>query len=433
MPAPPQSFAVTGLGCKVAQYDAEAISAELEERGLVRRDRPEGADLLLVNTCTVTSRADYQVRQLIRKLVREHPGARVVVTGCYAERDQAVLEALDGVDLVVTSDQWEKLGALLAGADPAGETARPMFNRRLSRFGSRSRPFLKIQDGCDEVCAYCIVPSVRGAARSQPLDQVTAQLVHLADEGFGEVVLSGVHLGRWGEDLDPALSLVDLLLHFRELDLPLRYRLSSIEPLEFSGRLIEVISGFNGVARHFHLPLQSGSDTILQAMKRPYTAGQFAERVAAIRAALPDACIGADVMVGFPGETDDDYRETVRLVEASDLTYLHVFPFSPRPGTTAATMAGRPHGDLVKERGRRLRDHSVERRKAFTSRFLGTVQQLVVLSVDPEADLAQGLSGNYLQVAFPAGGVTRRQLVRARLLAADGERLQGERCDIPDA
>jgi threonylcarbamoyladenosine tRNA methylthiotransferase MtaB len=178
MPAPPSSFAVTGLGCKVAQYDAEAISSELEERGLVRLEHPDEADILLVNTCTVTTRADYQARQLIRKLVREHPLARLVVTGCYAERDQAVLEGIDGVDLVVTRNQRERLGALLAGDTPATapEGERPTFNRVLTRFGNRSRPFLKIQDGCDEECAYCIVPSVRGPSRSQPREEVEQQL-----------------------------------------------------------------------------------------------------------------------------------------------------------------------------------------------------------------------------------------------------------------
>jgi len=419
----PRSFSVTGLGCKVAQYDAEAVAAELEQRGLVRLEKAERADLLLVNTCTVTTRADYQVRQLIRKLAREHPEARLVVTGCYADRDKAVLEAIDGVDLVVTSGQREGLGSLLTGGDPVETGVRPVFGRRLSRFGNRSRPFLKIQDGCDEACAYCIVPSVRGRSLSQPLAEVETQLRHFSDEGFGEVVLSGVHLGHWGEDLSPPLSLEDLLGRLRDLALPLRYRLSSIEPLEFTDRLIAVIAGFNQVARHFHLPLQSGSDRVLEAMKRPYTAAQYRERVAAILAALPDACVGADVMVGFPGETDDDFRATLELAGDSGLAYLHVFPFSPRPGTVAAELPGRPHGDVVRERSRRLRELSTARRVEFAGRFGGTEQQVVVLTVD--GDQGEGLTGNYLRVAFPATGLRRRQLVRLPIVGVDGEELLG--------
>ncbi len=434
MPAPPSSFAVTGLGCKVAQYDAEAISSELEERGLVRLEHPDEADILLVNTCTVTTRADYQARQLIRKLVREHPLARLVVTGCYAERDQAVLEGIDGVDLVVTRNQRERLGALLAGDTPATapEGERPTFNRVLTRFGNRSRPFLKIQDGCDEECAYCIVPSVRGPSRSQPREEVEQQLRLLGEEGFGEVVLSGVHLGRWGEDLADGedQSLVTLLLRLQQLGLPLRYRLSSIEPFEFTDRLIETIAGFGSVARHFHLPLQSGSNAVLGVMNRPYTAEQYRERVAAILSALPDACIGADVMVGFPGERSEDFQATCELVGGLGLAYLHVFPFSPRPGTPAAAMAGRPHGDVVKSRSRHLRDLSAQLRSTFAHRFVDTHQQLVVLSVDDDDGEATGLSGNYLQVTFPAEGVRQRQLVEARIISAEGERLRG-RLDNP--
>jgi len=432
MPAPPQSFAVTGLGCKVAQYDAEALSAELEQRGLVRLDGPDGADLLLVNTCTVTTRADYQARQLVRKLVREHPGARVVVTGCYAERDRAALETIDGVDLVVPRRQLDRLGALLAGGGasgsaPAASGERAAFNRLLFRFGNRSRPFIKIQDGCDEQCAYCIVPSVRGPSRSQPQDEIERQLEQLAGEGFGEVVLSGVHLGRWGEDLGggEASDLPTLLERLRELGLPLRYRLSSIEPLEFTDRLIETIAGFGAVARHFHLPLQSGSDTVLRSMNRPYTAEQYAGRVEAVLSALPDACLGADVIVGFPGERQRDFDLTMELVDGLGLAYLHVFPFSPRPGTAAEGMPGRPHGDVVRERSRCLRQQSTVLRQAFAERFVGTTQQAVVLSVDEDGGDALGLTGNYLQVAFPAGSARRRTLVDVTIHGFDGDRLTG--------
>jgi threonylcarbamoyladenosine tRNA methylthiotransferase MtaB len=441
MPAPPLSFTVTGLGCKVAQYDAEALSAELEERGLVRLDRPDKADILLVNTCTVTTRADYQARQLIRKLARKYPGARLVVTGCYAERDQAVLEGMAGVDLVVTRNQRERLGALLAGeaavSDPAAGDGPPTFNRVLTRFGDRSRPFLKIQDGCDENCAYCIVPAVRGPSLSQPGQEVEAQLRQLSSEGFGEVVLSGVHLGRWGEDLPggQGQTLASLLVRLGELALPLRYRLSSIEPLEFTDRLLETIRGFDNLARHFHLPLQSGSDMVLRAMNRPYTARQYGERVAAILSALPHACIGADVIVGFPGESESDFEDTLLLVSGLGLAYLHVFPFSPRPGTPAAGMAGRPHGDVVRERSRRLRGLSAGLRREFAARFVGTAQQVVVLSVDSGSGEALGLSGNYLQVAFPAADVRRRQLIDVRLLSVDVDdgRLTGRVVASPDS
>lgn len=432
MPASPRSFAVTGLGCKVAQYDAEAIACELEQRGLVRLADPEGADILLVNTCTVTTRADYQARQLVRKLVREHPRARVVVTGCYAERDRAALEEIEGVDLVVIRRQVDRLGALLDGAEAsagpsptAGE--RALFTRALSRFGDRSRPFIKIQDGCDERCSYCIVPIVRGPSRSQPPADVVRQLEQLADEGFGEVVLSGVHLGRWGEDLDcgAGCDLTGLLERLRGLGLPLRYRLSSIEPLEFTDRLIETIAGFDAVARHFHLPLQSGADAVLRAMNRPYTASQYAERVEAVLAALPDAGIGADVIAGFPGEREQDYEQTLALVDDLGLAYLHVFPFSPRPGTVAEGMPGRPHGDVVRERSRRLRERSAVKRRVFAERFVGTSRQVVVLSVDEAENRALGLTDNYLQVVFPAGDVQRRNLVEVVIEGFDGDRLTG--------
>jgi threonylcarbamoyladenosine tRNA methylthiotransferase MtaB len=264
----------------------------------------------------------------------------------------------------------------------------------------RSRALLKIQDGCDAFCSYCVVPLLRGRSRSLPPEQVRAQMERFTAQGYREVVLTGIHLGRWGQDLRTRQTLGQLLEALSEGALPARVRLSSIEPLEWGTELLDRLSGWSWLCHHFHVPMQSGDDEVLRRMHRPYTAAQYAEIVHELRRRFPDAAIGGDVLAGFPGETDEQFGSTLALVRSLPLTYLHVFPYSPRPETLAASYSGRLSGTVVNRRAQLLRNISAERRQAFFTRFVGRTIEVLVES-KPASGLCSGTSRNYLPIAFP--------------------------------
>jgi threonylcarbamoyladenosine tRNA methylthiotransferase MtaB len=409
------------LGCRVNRADVDTMAARVEGP-FALAEEGEPADFVVVNTCSITHDADSAARQAIRRAAREQPTARIVVTGCYAELARDVLEALPGVAAVIGVKRQGELREILQGlCDPAatGSCASPVGE---AEPWGHTRPFLKVQDGCDQRCSFCVVPLARGASRSMPLEQALRELGRLGERN-AEVVVTGVHLGAYGRDLTPGTRLTELLRLAAERRLVGRIRLSSIEASEFPIEALVDPTAAAALCDHFHLPLQSGSAGILKAMRRAHGPADFARVVEEIASLSPGACLGTDVMVGFPGESDDDFRATVRLLEQLPFAYLHVFPFSPRPGTPAAQLADPVPGPVARERARELVALGERRWRTFLKGLAGHVLDVVVERV--EGGLARGTSRRYATVRWPASDERRGQVVRVRVEASDGQECFG--------
>ena len=430
-----KSYFTITLGCKVNQCESAALGHLIEAKGYVRSDDQGSPEVVIVNTCTVTGKAAMQSRQAIRQAIRRHPGARIIVTGCYAQTAPEELKAIEGVDLIIGHDDKLRIAELLPKGDP-GVASVPIVQRgnvQACGFSSmpsvaledRTRAFLKIQDGCNTRCTYCIVPYARGRSRSMPEIDVLVHMHRLENKGIREVVLTGIHLGVYGADLNPRTSLAAILENILENTVIDRIRLSSIEPTEIDDRIIALAVQSRGrVCRHFHIPLQSGDNDTLRRMGRPYTREAFSNIVNRIHDRMPGAAIGVDVMAGFPGETEAAFSNTYQLLEALPVTYLHVFPYSPRKGTPAATYSDKVPESAAKERCRRLRDLGDRKRAAFHHAMIG--QRLEVLSetgTDPETGRAMGLSDNYVPVAVVGEEVKENQMITTRIIAiaSDGK------------
>ncbi|MGE0359913.1 MAG: MiaB/RimO family radical SAM methylthiotransferase [Vicinamibacterales bacterium] len=402
-------YAVVTFGCRVNQADSLAVEAGLTSAGDVAV-APECADVVLVNSCSVTASADQGARQTIRRIQRENPAARIVVTGCYATRCGDEVAALPGVAEVVRNDDKPRLLTVLRGAAPGAGAEGPCGRLPGPGLMGRTAWTLRVQTGCDEPCSYCIIPTTRGTSRSRTLADVLAELHRALDAGYKEVALSGVHLGGWGRDLPAPSRLGDLLAALAAASGDFRVRVSSLEPMdctpEVLGWLVERPDRF---APHLHLPLQHACDGVLAAMRRPYTAAAYAALVDDIRARLPHAAIGSDVIVGFPGETDDDADALARYLESSPLTHLHVFPYSDRPGTAASALPDKVHGGVVKARAQRLRAISRTLSDRFRSSQAGTIRP--ALTID---DGTVAVTDNYFKVPVP-GGRVRNEWVRVAI------------------
>ena len=416
-------FFVQNFGCRATQADGAALEALLAAKGLEAAEVRAGADLVVLNTCTVTSSADDDVRQTIRRVHRENPAARILVTGCYAQRAPEELASLAGVEWVVGNSHKTEIAELVTvapGTDesvprrgvPSGPCAArtdpsvpgfPLVGDIFAQHdflsapvedaaGDRTRPNLKIQDGCNNRCSFCIIPFVRGSSRSAPAERVVEQVRGLAAR-YREIVLSGINLGRWGREPGSTMrlaGLIRLLLAETEVE---RLRLSSVEPMDFSDDLLGLMAESSRIARHVHAPLQTGSDRILRRMHRKYRPRHYADRILKARALMPDAAIGADVMVGFPGETEADFEENRRFIADLPFTYLHVFTYSERPGTPAAADPAIVPMAVRKERNRALRELSAAKNRAFRESMVGKTLSAVTLH---EAGVA--LTENYLKV-----------------------------------
>ena len=393
-------FFVQNFGCRATQADGAALESLLSGKGLEASGERASADLVVLNTCTVTSAADDDVRQTIRRVHRENPDARILVTGCYAQRAPDELAAMAGVEWVVGNSHKTQIAELVTAAPYHGNIlvgdiflqhdflSAPVEDAA----GDRTRPNLKIQDGCNNRCSFCIIPFVRGRSRSAPAEQVIEQVRSLSAR-YREVVLSGINLGRWGREPGSKMRLADLvrrLLAETEVE---RLRLSSVEPMDFSDDLLGLMASSGRMAGHVHAPLQSGSDRVLRRMHRKYRPRHYADRVAKARALMPSAAIGADVMVGFPGETDAEFEESRRFIEEMPFTYLHVFTYSERPGTPAADAAGPVPVKVRKERNRVLRDLAAAKNRAFRESMVGRTLSAVTLDENGVA-----LTENYLKV-----------------------------------
>ncbi|MGE5360226.1 MAG: MiaB/RimO family radical SAM methylthiotransferase [Bacteroidales bacterium] len=414
-------YKVLTFGCRANQAD----SCELEQRL-----RAEGgadasldtAELVIVNTCSVTATAEQAARQAIRRARRLNPTARIVATGCYAARDASELRTLPVSDVLSRDECLPIAFGRTRGSAPTSPVgADPCVGPAIAPPGTNGRTIhlLRVQTGCDEACSYCIVPTTRGRSRSTALDDVVRQVDAAERAGFKQVMLTGVHLGSYGRDLVPARSLAELVARLGAHPSSLRFRISAVEPMDVSADLVAVLAASDRFAHHFHLPLQHASDRLLAAMKRPYTVAEYHAALVRLRRAFPDAALGADVIVGFPSESPEEFEACAAYIARSPLTYLHVFPFSPRPGTAAETMAGRPTAAEVRARVTSLRALGAELNRKFRQQFVGT--SVDGLTID---DGTLVLTDNYLRVRIDAG-LKRNERVGVRIVA-DGDPLRGE-------
>ncbi len=405
------------LGCKVNQFESETLACQLDQAGLEIAGQSDetgsdGLDICIINTCTVTHKAAMQSRQAIRQAIRANPRATVVVTGCLAQIDSDNIHKIEGVDYVVGHSDKIRIPQILQKPLQLRlkHAAIPSENQLTSdsiplpfSFGARTRPFLKIQDGCNAFCTYCIVPYARGRQRSMPRENVIASLDQIKAAGYHEAVLTGIHLGSYGRDLTPKTSLSQLLAQLHERQTIDQIRLSSIEPLEITEELIAILAKASvrpgHICRHIHVPLQSGDDTVLKRMGRPYDRQEFIECIKAIQQSLPHAAIGVDVMLGFPGETERAYQNTRELLDELPLAYLHVFPFSPRTGTPASQYPDKVPGDIIKQRCQEIRALGHVKRRAFFARHVDTeVELLVETTPDAHSGHLKGVTSNYIKV-----------------------------------
>jgi threonylcarbamoyladenosine tRNA methylthiotransferase MtaB len=419
------TFYIKQFGCRATQADGAAIERQLREQGCALASASSEVDVVVLNTCTVTAAADAQARDAIRKIHAANPAARIVVTGCYAQRAPEEIAALPGVSLVVGNSHKPQISVLLrtiAAApaflereDPVQYHSAPVLTGDIFALkdvlvapvlggeGNHTRPTLKIQDGCNSRCSFCVIPFVRGKSRSLPAATVIAEIQRLASSGFREIVLSGINLGTYGRDLNPRVEFLDLLKRILDETGVERLRISSIEPLDVTQDLIDLMASHDRIAPHFHMPLQSASDRILAAMRRWYRAEHYARRVELIHERLPHAALGADVIAGFPGETEDDHASTLGFIAERPFTYLHVFSYSSRPGTAAASLPGHVPGHVIKRRARELRALAEKKSMNFRRSQVGRELRVLTLRCGPNDDPCQtpALSENYLTVLLP--------------------------------
>jgi threonylcarbamoyladenosine tRNA methylthiotransferase MtaB len=449
-------YSVITFGCRVNQADSLGFEEELRAAG-AESVPARSADVVIVNTCSVTATSDQGARQTIRRIARDNPQAHIVVTGCYATRRPDEIAALPNVVRVVSNDDKPRMMSLVRlkadptyfsdvhgvpdgqgipnvrgvrlqpdlpgnGEGPCGATIEP-------GVAGRTAFTLRVQTGCAEPCSYCIIPSTRGRPRSVPVQDLLREVDRIAASGFKEIALTGVHLGSYGRDLEPVASLIELL---RALDAlagranlsgsqsDVLFRISALEPMDCSREIVDLVASSTSFAPHFHLPLQHASNHVLSAMRRPYTIEYYSALVDDIRARLPNASIGSDIIVGFPGETDDDFEQLVSYLEASPLTHVHVFPYSDRPGTPASTMGGKVAGAVVRERGRRVREIGRRLTTRFRDSQIGTAHRALTLE-----DGSLVVTGNYQKLRIPPGR-PRNEWVVVRITSHDdGELLSG--------
>jgi threonylcarbamoyladenosine tRNA methylthiotransferase MtaB len=431
----PVTVALATLGCRLNQVESREIGALLESGGFRVVEPAAGAQIFVINTCTVTGRADFSDRQIIRRIARENPDAYLVVTGCLAQIDPAAAAAIAGVDLVVGNQEKYRLPELLgslakrarpevAVADIGAARAVPI--APFARVTGRSRAFVKIQDGCQHRCAFCVVPAARGRSRSQEPKVVLDQVRDLVAAGHLDVTLTGVDIGHYGRDLYPRSTLAALLRQLAEVDGLRWLRLSSVLPSYFTPELVEAVTTLPVVAPHLHLPLQSGSDRVLRLMRRPYHTGMYRTLVDRLTATIPGLGLGADVIAGHPGETEDDFEATLRFVEGLPFSSLHVFAYSDRKGTEAASRPGHVPAAVIRERSGRLRRLGHEKSLAFRRGLIGRRRDAVVLGArDRRTGLLAGLTDNYVEVLFDGPDALGRRVVPLTITEAYADRTHG--------
>ncbi len=485
-------FYIENFGCRATQADGAALERQFLERGLDRAQVARDAEIVVLNTCTVTAGADKDARASIRRLRRVNPECRILVTGCYAQRAPEELAALPGVTWVVGNSHKHQAAEIATGSS-SGFVSLDQLSRRAPEFppnrserdhgmhpeivvgdifahtelmaapvfeaaNERTRPNLKVQDGCDNRCSFCVIPYVRGQSRSLPLQRVLEEVRNLVSAGYREVVISGINLGRWGRDLPdvsylpsavgelksatggrsrkpqlakdrerPATNdqrLVDLIRAILAQTSLEKLRISSVEPMDWSDELIELVASSPRIARHAHVPMQSGSDAVLRRMHRKYRPWHYREKILKIREAMPHAAVGADVMVGFPGESEAEFLETRRMIEELPFTYLHVFTYSARPGTPAAQQAGQVPVVVARQRNEILREIASAKKAAFLRSLVGRDVEAITLRAGG-SDFTEALTDNYLKARIERS-IEPNRWIRLRVEAVEGEFLVGQ-------
>lgn len=429
------------FGCKLNLYESAGMAQATRRLGFQVVEADDDVDVVVVNTCSVTLRADQEARQFIRRVHRLNPRIRVVVTGCYAQRAPQDLAVLPGVALIAGHMEKDSIDRLLQELPAPGQPPRiavgslaqaPMPALRAVGLEGRTRAMLRVQDGCDAACTYCVIPQTRGKSNSLPVEDALDEARKLLDAGYREIVLTGTHLGHYGIDLQPRRRRLSELVEAL-IALPaahrFRIRLSSIEPQEIDERLIDCLAGSEVLAPHLHLPLQSGSDAMLRRMRRAYRTPAYRKQVERVARRVSPLALGADLIVGFPGETEADFRETLSFLGDLPFTYLHPFTFSPRPGTPAATWGDRPPGDMASRRLASAASLIRAKQRAFRAEHVG--ESVRVLAETHDDGVLRGLSGTYLTVRFPGdeAGLERFTLVRVTGMIED--QLIGERIEAP--
>jgi len=412
------AFAVRTIGCKVNQYETQRLVEQLEALGWHQCVNGGTADLCIVNTCTVTEVADAKSRQALRRFRREHPGALVVAAGCYPERDRAALEAMPEVDRVLDNVQKTRLPealGLVGECDPRMPTG-------ISRFAGHARAFVKVQDGCDRFCSYCIVPYVRGRSRSRPMREIMTEARRLVENGYRELVLTGVHLGDYA---DGERTLADLVRALDGIDGLLRLRVSSIDPNDVTTELLDAIASGRTACPHLHVSLQSGSNTVLERMNRGTTHEAFLEMIDNASATIPDLVVSTDLVVGFPGETDKEFADSLDVIEAVGFSKVHVFPFSPRPGTAAAERSDVVEHAVVKERLARVGEVAEAAARRCRARFVGRRVEILIEGETKDGGFVHGFTPNYLKTLVERNGAVAGDLQPVRVASYDATSLFG--------
>lgn len=398
-------FTIKTLGCKVNQSESETLSIQLQQTGLKESSdkKPENkTDLYIINTCAVTGKAAMQSRQAIRQALRSNPNAKIIVTGCYAQTEPDEIKTIKGIHCVLGQDKKQHItNIILSELKQNVGYKKKNYNIEKTALLKKTRPFLKIQDGCNSFCTYCIVPYARGRSKSLPLKAVVDHIREYKTAGYHELVLTGVHLGMYGLDLSPETNLYNLLKlidKHSEINMGIRIRLSSIEPREITDDIVKLVSKSDIFCKHFHIPLQSGDDYILKKMNRPYSGYFFKEKVLKIKRLIPDAAIGADVLTGFPGESEKAFENTFDLINQLPLSYLHVFPFSPRKRTPAAKYPDKIKPSVIKERCKVLRELSIHKKRKFYKSFIGKTLTALIEGTRTKTGLLKGITSNYIPV-----------------------------------
>ena len=438
------SVAFHTLGCKVNHYETEAIWQLFKEAGYERTDFNRASDVYVINTCTVTNTGDKKSRQVIRRAIRRNPDAVICVTGCYAQTSPAEIMAIPGVDIVVGTQDRVRLIELIEQFRESREPINAVGNIMKARvyeeldvpaFSDRTRASLKIQEGCNNFCTFCIIPWARGLMRSRDPEEVIHQAQQLVDAGYKEIVLTGIHTGGYGSDFKE-YKLADLLRDLEaKVDGLKRIRISSIEASQITDDVIQVLNDSKIVVRHLHVPIQSGSNTVLKRMRRKYTMEFFAERLDRLREALPDLAITSDVIVGFPGETEEEFMETYNFIKEYRFAELHVFPYSMRTGTPAARMTDQIPEEVKNERVHRLLELNDQLAKEYASQFEGDVLEVIpeeLYKEDPASGLYEGYTDNYLKVVFEADESMVGKIVRVKIKKAGYPYSEGQFVKVMD-
>lgn len=431
--------AVGTIGCKLNHFESEAIQESFKKNSFEITDFKERADVYVINTCTVTGKSDYRSRQMIRKAVNSNKDAFIIVTGCYGQLKHHEIAGIEGVDLVLGNEEKTDIVHYLNGLKKrkrpeviVGDIhAKKEFSSiTIREFSGYTKAFIKIQTGCDFSCSYCTVWKARGRNRSEKPEAVLGQVEQLTHAGYQEIILTGVCLGNYGHDLGEDIDLAGLLEKMVEIRGLKRLRLSSIEPMEITPALIDIMASSEKICRHLHIPLQSGDDEILKKMNRQYDSASYRRLIETLREKMPDIGIGADVMVGFPGETDERFERTKRLIEELSLTYLHVFNFSKREGTEAATMPGQVLPEIRKGRSQILRNLGKRKSLEFKNSFFGKELEILVENTrDKDNNLLKGFSGNYIKVFLDGPDTLMKKILPVRVKEIRDGKVYGE---LPD-